>query len=88
MRNDEVVKRPADPAELTKLYTDEAIGFIEKNKDRSVLSLPAAHHAPQPARRERRIQRQFELGRIRRRDPGTRSQRRSHLRCAETAGHR
>ena len=33
MRNDEVVKRPADPAELTKIYTDEAIGFIEKNKD-------------------------------------------------------
>ena len=32
MRNDKVVKRPADPAELTKLYTDEAIGFIEKNK--------------------------------------------------------
>ncbi len=34
MRNDDVVKRPADPAELTKLYTDEAIRFIEKNKDR------------------------------------------------------
>ena len=33
MRNGDVVKRPADPAELTKLYTDEAIGFIEKNKD-------------------------------------------------------
>lgn len=33
MRNEEVVKRPADPAELTKLYTDEAIQFIEKNKD-------------------------------------------------------
>ena len=33
MRNGEVVKRPADPAELTKLYTDEAIQFIEKNKD-------------------------------------------------------
>ncbi len=33
MRNDEVIKRPADPAELTKLYTDEAIDFIEKNKD-------------------------------------------------------
>ena len=32
MRNGKVVKRPADPAELTKLYTDEAIGFIEKNK--------------------------------------------------------
>jgi len=33
MRNSDVVKRPADPAELTKLYTDEAIGFIEKNKE-------------------------------------------------------
>ncbi|MBI1246662.1 alpha/beta fold hydrolase [bacterium] len=32
MRNEGVVKRPADPAELTKLYTDEAIGFIEQNK--------------------------------------------------------
>ncbi|MFK8111747.1 MAG: alpha/beta fold hydrolase [Rubripirellula sp.] len=32
MRNGEVVKRPADPAELTRLYTDEAIEFIEKNK--------------------------------------------------------
>jgi arylsulfatase A-like enzyme len=26
-------KRPADPAELTKLYTDEAIEFIEKNTE-------------------------------------------------------
>ena len=33
MRNAEVVKRPADPAELTRLYTDEAIDFIEKNRD-------------------------------------------------------
>lgn len=33
MRNAEVVKRPADPAELTKLYTDEAIKFMEQNKD-------------------------------------------------------
>ena len=33
VRNGEVVKRPADPAELTKLYTDEAIQFIEKNKE-------------------------------------------------------
>ena len=32
LRNGKVVKRPPDPAELTKLYTDEAIGFIEKNK--------------------------------------------------------
>ncbi|MFY9256934.1 MAG: alpha/beta fold hydrolase [Fuerstiella sp.] len=34
MRNEDVVKRPADPAQLTELYTDEAIGFIEQNKDR------------------------------------------------------
>ena len=33
MRNHDVVKRPADPSELTKLYTDEAIQFIEQNKD-------------------------------------------------------
>ncbi|MCA9031788.1 MAG: sulfatase-like hydrolase/transferase [Planctomycetaceae bacterium] len=33
MRNDVVVKRPANPAELTKLYTDEAISFIEQHKD-------------------------------------------------------
>ncbi len=32
MRGEEVVKRPADPSELTRLYTDEAIGFIEKNR--------------------------------------------------------
>ncbi len=34
MRNDDVVKRPADPAELTRLYTDEAVEFIKQNKDR------------------------------------------------------
>ena len=33
MRNNEVVKRPADPAELTRLYTDEAIAFIERNHE-------------------------------------------------------
>lgn len=33
IRNGEVVKRPADPAELTKLYTDEAIRFMAKNRD-------------------------------------------------------
>jgi arylsulfatase A len=32
LRNDEVVKRPAEPAELTRLYTDEAIQFIERSK--------------------------------------------------------
>jgi len=34
MRNGKVVKRPPDPAELTEAYTDEAISFIRKNKDR------------------------------------------------------
>ena len=33
LRNGEVVKRPADPAELTGLYTDEAIAFVERNRD-------------------------------------------------------
>ena len=33
MRNGDVVKRPADPAELTKVYTDEAIQFIEQNRE-------------------------------------------------------
>ncbi len=31
LRNDNVVKRPADPAELTRLYTDEAIAFIKRH---------------------------------------------------------
>ncbi len=34
MRDDTVVKRPVDPAELTEAYTNEAIGFIQKNRDR------------------------------------------------------
>ena len=33
MRDNEVLKRPVDPAELTRLYTDEAIAFVERNKD-------------------------------------------------------
>lgn len=33
MRNREVVKRPADPAELTRLYTDETLKFIAEHKD-------------------------------------------------------
>ena len=33
MRNDKVVKQPADPSELTQIYTDEAIDFIERNKE-------------------------------------------------------
>ena len=34
MRNESVVKRPAEPDELTQLYTSEAIGFIERNRER------------------------------------------------------
>lgn len=34
LRNGEVIKRPADPAELTRLYTDEAIHFIKENRER------------------------------------------------------
>lgn len=33
LRNGEIVKQPADPAELTKLYTDEAIAFVERKKE-------------------------------------------------------
>ena len=34
LRNETIIKRPADPAELTERYTDEAIRFIEDNRDR------------------------------------------------------
>ena len=34
LRNDDVVRRPADPSELTRLYTDEAVRFIDENKER------------------------------------------------------
>jgi arylsulfatase A-like enzyme len=33
-RNGEVVKRPADPSELTRIYTDEAIEFIQQQGNR------------------------------------------------------
>lgn len=33
MRNHEEVKRPADPAELTRIYTDEAIAVMERAGD-------------------------------------------------------
>ena len=48
MRNEQVVKRPADPAELTEAYTDEAIRFIRQNKDHPFfLYLPhTMAHAP------------------------------------------
>ncbi len=34
IRNGKVIKRPANPAELTRLYTDEAVKFIDANKER------------------------------------------------------
>ncbi|MCA9194431.1 MAG: sulfatase [Planctomycetales bacterium] len=34
MRNQEVVKRPPDVSELTRIYTDESIAFVERNRDR------------------------------------------------------
>ena len=33
IRNGKVIKRPAGPAELTRLYTDEAVKFIGANKE-------------------------------------------------------
>lgn len=33
MRGEQVVKRPADPAELTERYTDEAIAFMKRQGD-------------------------------------------------------
>jgi arylsulfatase A-like enzyme len=33
LRNGEVVKRLADPADLTRLYTDEAISFVERQRE-------------------------------------------------------
>jgi len=33
LRNGRVVKRPADPSELTRLYTDEALEFIRANSE-------------------------------------------------------
>ena len=33
MRGQKVFKRPADPSELTRLYTDEAIAFIQRNRE-------------------------------------------------------
>ena len=34
LRNESIVKRPAEPDELTELYTDEAIRFMKENRDR------------------------------------------------------
>ena len=48
MRNEEIIERPADQNTLTKRYTQEAIAFIERSKDRPFL-LYLAHtmvHVP------------------------------------------
>jgi len=45
IRNDEVVELNADMSTLTKRYTDEAINFIERNKDRPFF-LYLAHTMP------------------------------------------
>lgn len=37
LRDGQVVKRPADPAELTERYTDEAIAFMERHSQRPFL---------------------------------------------------
>jgi arylsulfatase A-like enzyme len=34
MRNDKIIERPADQRTITKRYTEEAVKFIESNKDR------------------------------------------------------
>lgn len=48
LRGNEVVKRPADPAELTRAYTDEALAFIERHREQPFfLYLPHTMlHAP------------------------------------------
>ena len=48
LRSSEVVKRPADPAELTELYTEEALRFIRRSKDRPFFLYLAHTMAHQP----------------------------------------
>jgi arylsulfatase A len=45
MRNDEIVERPADHRTLTRRYTEEAVRFIEANRDRPFF-LYVAHSLP------------------------------------------
>ena len=45
LRGDTVVKRPAVPAEMTGMYTEEALRFIEANRDRPFF-LYLAHAMP------------------------------------------
>jgi arylsulfatase A-like enzyme len=34
MRNEEIIERPADQTTITRRYTEEAVGFIRKNRER------------------------------------------------------
>ena len=45
MRNEEIIERPADQNTITKRYTQEAVEFIKKSKDRPFL-LYLAHTMP------------------------------------------
>ena len=45
MRDEEIVERPANQNTITKRYTEEAVRFIEKNKDRPFF-LYLAHNLP------------------------------------------
>ena len=45
MRNSEIIERPADQTTITKKYTQEAIHFIEQNKDKPFF-LYLAHSMP------------------------------------------
>ena len=51
LRNGKVVKRPADPAELTQAYTDEAIQFIEQHTHNHVLASSRDDWLPRNANR-------------------------------------
>ena len=57
MRNDEVALRPATPDVLTELYTQEAVGFISRSRDKPFF-LYLAHtmpHVPLAYRRNSRV---------------------------------
>jgi len=45
MRNEEIIERPADQNTITNRYTEEAVKFIRKNKDRPFF-LYLAHNLP------------------------------------------
>jgi arylsulfatase A len=45
MRNEEIIERPADQNTITKRYAEEAVRFIEQNKDRPFF-LYLAHNLP------------------------------------------